>query len=79
MKIDNPTQLAQLRIRYAQVEGALHAATAAQQAAESIGLQYLAQLGLVLGIEIPRDARVQVDFNTGDVQIGSPERNGVAV
>jgi hypothetical protein len=79
MRIDNPAQLAQLRIAYAQAEGALHVAQVAQQAAESAGQQYISQLGLVLGVEIPRSARISVDFTSGDVRIETAEQNGVAV
>ena len=41
MRIDNPAQLARLRVEYAQVEGALQAAQASQQVAEALAQRYL--------------------------------------
>lgn len=77
MRIHNRTQLQQLRVAYAQLEGALHVARTAQQAAEALGAEYLSRLSLVVGEEIPPGVRVSVDFKTGEVTIG--ESNGVAV
>jgi hypothetical protein len=79
-RIDNPTQLAQLRLRYAAVEGSLSVAQAAQAAAESHARQYLEMLSMLTGLHIQPGARIKVDWDSGDVSVESEEHstNGVA-
>lgn len=81
MRVENATQLAQLRVAYAQVQGALQVAQASQQSAEAMARQYLSHLSLILGVDIPPGARVHVDFTTGEVELGADaeQQNGVAV
>lgn len=80
-RIDNVQQLAQLRLRYASVEGALAVAQNAQQAAQQLAVQYLDLLSTLTGEQFEPGCKVSVDWNTGEVTT-QPEiehsLNGVA-
>jgi hypothetical protein len=80
-RIDNQQQLAQLRLRYASVEGALAVAQNAQQTAQQLAMQYLDLLGTLTGEHFEQGVRVTVDWKTGEVKVQSEVEhslNGVA-
>jgi len=82
MRIDNRDQLKLLHLRFAQVDGAFASAAAAQRTAEDYARQYMESLSMVLGITFAPGQRVNVNWDTGDVELGESAglvSNGVAV
>lgn len=83
-RIDNPNQLAQLRLQYAAAEGALAAANAATSAANQLARKYVENIAMLTGDEIGEGDQIHVDWSTGEVTVARGQEslhthNGVAV
>ena len=78
-RIDNASQLANLRLKHAAVEGAISVARVAQQAVDAAVQQYLETVSMLSGEPIGPGDQVRIDWESGEVLVEGRERlpNGV--
>jgi hypothetical protein len=76
-RIDNPVQLRQLHLRYAQMEGANAAAQVAAQAAQGMAKQYLDALNMLTGLAPREGQRIEVDWESGEVSVSDQHEHSL--